>query len=410
MMPIKLDFVKDKREGYGEDSIPLSLIAGDFYAVGVFDGMGGSGAATCNSEYGEGHTKAYVASRIIKDAISTLFNTEEDKSKITSGSIYSRAKGRLEQEKANFPVKASGLRSKLIREYPTTLAVTTAQKLCQDEYEVNSYWAGDSRNYYWNSEGLFQISKDDLNNDLDPLENLRNDGALSNCVCADREFHINNKKFKSDKGFVILSATDGCFGYLPTPMHFHNLLLENLRLSENEDEWKQRVEKSISLVAGDDISLSLIAIGFDTFEELKTTLDNNIGGLEDIQALENKIVELSTELEHKKGELEKTIQNGWSIYKKLYMKYIVDTDDITPLAIVEGKKEEPSDISSEKSTKSLSTVVAKENPKDCKEIDSSNREHVSAEAHNSSSDEKKDKVSVTEKMKGAIHQFFCFNK
>lgn len=328
MSPIELHFVKDMREGYGEDSEPLSLISDNFYAVGVFDGMGGSGAAICTSEYGEGRTKAYVASRIIKDAVFNLFSTEEDKSKITSETILHIAKERLEKEKSDYPTKnVSGLRSKLTREYPTTLAVVTARLTEQDEYEIISYWAGDSRNYFWNEKGFFQISKDDLDAELDPLENLRNDGSLSNCVCADREFHINQMKFNSPKNFVILSATDGCFGYFPTPMHFNNILLRSLKSSNGEEEWKHCIAESISKVTGDDISLSLIAVGYNGFEDLKRSFKSSIKEFYAIQKKEKEIEKLSAKLQKTKDGLEQAIQKGWHSYKKPYMNFLKEIDE-----------------------------------------------------------------------------------
>ena len=313
----------EKREGHGEDSNPLFLVKDNTCAVGVFDGMGGSGAATCMSEFGEGHTKAYVASRIIQEAISNYISNINCFSDINAEGIWSTAKSRLEQEKSIFPTKVSGLRSKLVREYPTTLAIVTSESHEDGISTINSYWAGDSRNYLWNSEGFFQISKDDLDTELDPLENLRNDGALSNCVCADRDFQINNKRINVEGNFVIISATDGCFGYFPTPMHFHEVLLTGLKLSEDEDEWSNFVKEEICKVTGDYVCLSLCAIGYEDFSSLKTSFENDvIEGFDELNSLQNEILNLEASIEKKKQSLEEAIQAGWKHYKTNYMKYI----------------------------------------------------------------------------------------
>ena len=156
----------------------------------------------------------------------------------------------------------------MVRDYPTTLAITTALQNEDGTHTVNSYWAGDSRNYLWTSEGFYQISKDDLDTELDPLENLRNDGALSNCICADREFIINNKSITVEGKFVILSATDGCFNYFATPMHFNDVLVTGLKQSDNVEEWEGFCKSEITDVTGDDVSLSLIAVGFEDFNDL----------------------------------------------------------------------------------------------------------------------------------------------
>lgn len=319
----------EKREGHGEDSIPLSIVKDDIYAVGVFDGMGGSGAAICKSEFGDNHSKAYVASRIIQEAIKNYIENIENPKDINPENIKSTAKGRLEQEKSNYPTKASGLRSKLVRDYPTTLAIATALKNENETYVVNSYWAGDSRNYLWTLEGFYQISKDDLDTELDPLENLKNDGALSNCICADREFCINNKTIQTPGKFIILSATDGCFNYFATPMHFQEVLLTGLKLSENVDDWANFCKEGFSAVTGDDVSISLLAIGFESFTELKETfMSSTVIGIDEIKSAQDEIKHLTSELDSAKEKLEALIQSEWKAYKVSYMKYFTQEDSI----------------------------------------------------------------------------------
>lgn len=314
----------EKREGHGEDSNPLSIVKDNFYAVGVFDGMGGSGAAICKSEYGTDHTKAYVASRIIQEAVSCYIENAKDIKNINPDGIKSTVIGRLEQEKSHYPTKPSGLRSKLVRDYPTTLAITTAFRDEEDSYTINSYWAGDSRNYLWTTDGFYQISKDDLDTELDPLENLRNDGALSNCICADRDFVINNKQIIVANKFVILSATDGCFNYFATPMHFQEVLLTGLKLSDNLNEWENLCRDELSSVTGDDVSLSLIAVGFEDFNELKDTFyQSTIIGVDKIKNAQNEIKKRLSEIEKAKESLENLIQSEWDKYKKSYMKYLL---------------------------------------------------------------------------------------
>ena len=63
----------EKRKKHGEDAPPLLVIKNKAIAVGVFDGMGGAGAATCSSKYGEDLSKAYVASRITEEEVESIF-------------------------------------------------------------------------------------------------------------------------------------------------------------------------------------------------------------------------------------------------------------------------------------------------------------------------------------------------
>ena len=130
------------------------------------------------------------------------------------------------------------MRSPIIRILPTTLSVIAYQQE-SDNIDIYSYWCGDSRNYLLTKDGLMQISADDLKSKQDPLENLRNDDALSNCICQDKEFIINKLHIENQQiPIILLSATDGCFGYLPSPMHFENLLLETLMQSNGMEQWK----------------------------------------------------------------------------------------------------------------------------------------------------------------------------
>lgn len=371
MDPIRLEFMMEKREGYGEDSSPLSIVRNDLYAVGVFDGMGGSGAAICQSLYGETHTKAYVASRIIQKEI-TNYIKEKAVDEIDSEGIKNTAKKRLEKEKKDFQTKTSGLRSKLVRDYPTTLAIIMACNNENGSYTIKSYWAGDSRNYLWTQEGFYQISKDDLDAELDPLENLRNDGALSNCICADRDFHINAKEIENVTGkFIILSATDGCFNYFPTPMHFHEVLLTGLKKSTDEKTWEDFCKEKISAVTGDDVSLSLMAVGFEDFNELKNSFEHSeISCIKKIEDAQKKIEDLSKKLEDAKDSIEIIIQDEWSKYKMIYMKYIEDRHDIldqqkTSLCAVEQPKEKViknSKIESGQSAVNSESIRDDENP------------------------------------------------
>lgn len=323
MKTIKMGFMVPKREGYGEDSSPLYIEKENFYAVGVFDGMGGSGAATCKSDYGDNHTKAYVASRIIQEAMSNYIEKAERITVINPDELKKTVKERLEQEKSKYPTKSSGLRSKLVRDYPTTLAITTASQNEDGRYSINSYWAGDSRNYLWTADGFYQISKDDLDTELDPLENLRNDAALSNCICADKDFFIKNITIDIPGKFVILSATDGCFNYFATPMHFHEILLTGLKLANDQNEWENFCKDSFSEVTGDDFSISLVGIGFDDFQDLKDSFSQStVIGVEDIENLQKDIHNLASKIETRKKELEILIQSKWSEYKKSYMRYL----------------------------------------------------------------------------------------
>ncbi len=325
---IAIKFVTEKKEGHGEDAPPLLMIKGKFCAVSVFDGMGGAGAATCESIFGKDYTKAYVASRIAASSIEDYLANHLSTDDITKEDLKAVIIQKLKEEQVKFPPQTkSMLRSKLVREYPTTMALVTLTEN-EDSFRVDSYWAGDSHCYLWTRNGLFQISKDDLEEDNDPMENLRNDAAISNCICADRDFLINHKEIiLSKEPVAILSATDGCFGYFPTPMHFEDMLKRCLKKAKDEDDWKNRVIKCIQEVTGDDTSLSLIGVGFKSFGKFKNIMaSQSVSCAGRIRDIETNIASQKEKLIKTQNEYEQVIKCGWESYKQSYMKYFNDNN------------------------------------------------------------------------------------
>jgi len=340
---IQFKFMVEKSIGKGEDSDPILFSTESSAITGVYDGMGGSGASLCTSEYEGQHTKAYVASRIIRDAIDNLVNNQ-DQGIIDSETLKRICVERLNREINDYPSPKSILKSKLIRNYPTTFTLAVANS-GKDNIIIDSYWAGDSRNYLWIEGGFYQITKDDLVSDNDPLDNLTSDSALSNCVCADNDFTINHKEIKIDKQpYVILSATDGCFGYCRAPMHFEHLLASSLFSSNNQEDWERTMKERIREISGDDFSIAIIAKGFKDFGELKRSLGKkSTQYVEEITAQQQRIEDLHKELNESEVELQRTIERSWSNYKPSYCKYIDDDSSC-------HDNEETNDIAKKKSS------------------------------------------------------------
>jgi hypothetical protein len=195
-------------------------------------------------------------------------------------------------------------------------------------FRVDSYWAGDSHCYLWTKDGFFQISRDDLEEDNDPMENLHNDSPISNCVCADRDFKIHHNSIElSKEPVIILCASDGCFGYYQTPMHFEYVLKSCLQKAKNKEEWKQMVRDEVLKVTGDDCSLSLIARGFSTFDDLKKEMKSTSSEIIEVMKQEQEVAEAEHILAEEKKRYEQKIASGWNSYKQNYMKYLKDKEN-----------------------------------------------------------------------------------
>ena len=319
----------EKKEGLGEDAPPLLIDKGNSCAVGTFDGMGGAGATICeSSSLGVGHTQAYISSRIVCSSMDIFLQNHLPTDDVVLEDMKTVIKRKLQDEKDSFlPKSVSSLRSKLVREYPTTLAIVTLKE-SDTSFLIDSYWAGDSHCYLWTKDGFFQISRDDIEEKNDPMENLHNDSPMSNCICIDRDFTIHHNTIELEKGpVIILCATDGCFGYYKTPMHFEYVLKSCLQKAKDEEEWKQLIKEDVLKVTGDDCSLSLVAKGFSAFDDLKKTMKSISSKIIELMKQEKEVADAEQILAEEKREYEQKIVSGWNSYKRNYMKYLKDENN-----------------------------------------------------------------------------------
>lgn len=335
-----LNKMQEKKEGRGEDSDPILFYDDNIIVLGVFDGMGGAGGAEWDSDFtenGQFKTKAYIGSRIVRNAIEKVI--KDDSSIVLKEDFSNELKSiiieRYTVEKEKYPPKSNGgLRSALIKEYPTTLAIASIIQE-SDKYIINSYWAGDSRNYIWTPKGLFQISIDDLKGNLDPLQNLHEDAPMSNCIQADGPFSIRHKHIELplDEKFAVISATDGCFGYYPSPMDFHKALINSVKASHDFKQLEDKLTEAFAFVTADDFSFSIAFIGYKKFKELNVLkgydgkLNRYFNLRSEYEAKVRRNRRLKEEIDSMDEDLEKEIQKLWPEYKTSYMKLMDDYEE-----------------------------------------------------------------------------------
>ena len=111
-------------------------------------------------------------------------------------------------------------------------------------------------------------------------------------------------------------------------MHFEYILKVCLQNAKNEKEWKELLQNEILEVTGDDCSLSLMAIGFSSFDELKNSMKSDATeGMSKLVQLERDIADAEQILVDTKHQYEKIVTSEWEQYKKGYMKYIIDEEN-----------------------------------------------------------------------------------
>jgi hypothetical protein len=196
------------------------------------------------------------------------------------------------------------------------------------------FWAGDSRAYAFEPGGARQLMVDDLREPSDAMTNLRRDSVVSNAMSADTEFTVNYRRVELEAPFLLVCATDGCFGYLPTPMHFEHLVLAPLRASRTVDAWSEAVQQKIAGITGDDAAMAVMAVGAD-LAELKALYAPRVATLEQefttpVDELGRAVQDAEQELQRLRERQLQETQRLWAQYKPGYERYLHAEPDPEP--------------------------------------------------------------------------------
>ena len=286
----------------GEDSFIYSFNENKGL-IGVFDGCGGIGSRryqTLNSKTG-----AYISARAVSECVAKWFDNyserdyTEDKTKILAQEINDTL-GFFKSKTTSSKIKGS-----MTKDFPTTLSMAVLENV-NNELIADFIWAGDSRGYILGEQGLVQITRDDIDESVDALDNISSDGVLTNVISADTNYILHSKPVTIKKKCIIFNSTDGCFGYLKTPMEFEYLILYTLMTAESVNEWKTKLENSIREFTGDDHTISLAAYGFKSFNEMQIFYQTRTDFLYEHY------------IKHLKNCTKREIEILWNKYKKVY--------------------------------------------------------------------------------------------
>lgn len=328
---ISIDLNVEKIPNKGEDAPPIYY----FYertqvgCIAVLDGLGGSGAQRIMTD-GVEKTAAYIASRRVRDYISDFLEQLEKNEMICLDELLidkltEYLKTQLNE--LNKSVPESKLKNNFRRNFPTTLASIFFQKN-NDSVDVISAWAGDSRCFVLRDSGLSLMSKDDNYNKVNAsLKEYMSDSNMTNLISSDNNFVINRFQVSIASPCILIVATDGCFDYFKSPMEFEYLLLKCFNESKTKEEWMQKFSEYLTPIAGDDYSLSIACIGFESYldikENLKTRFDALSISLDDLVNIERKIQECNEQIDNLRDSYSKNLNNFWESTKEIYFGLIV---------------------------------------------------------------------------------------
>jgi serine/threonine protein phosphatase PrpC len=329
---VSFGFNLAKIPDHGEDSDPILRDGPDLALLGVFDGMGGAGGTVYETEDGP-RSGAYLAARIARDVVEERmldvlvpdWNLNGD---AAAEDLRRSVQDALVRRLAELKAPPSRLRSKLLRALPTTMAVVGVQRASRagSTWLCHVFWAGDSRAYVFEPDGARQLTVDDLRDSNDAMTNLQRDSVVSNAMSADTDFHVNYRRVELEAPFFLLCATDGCFGYLPTPMHFERLVLSSLANASSIDAWSQGIQSDVAAVTGDDAAMAVVSVGA-SLDDLQHMYAARVGELEEqfttpIDELGRAVARAEDELKAtQQRQLEET-QQLWAHYRPRYERYM----------------------------------------------------------------------------------------
>ncbi len=261
------------REEAGEDSM-FGAVTGSRAAAGAFDGCGGMGAR--KYPMFRQHTGAYMASRCISGAVRDWFFDQAGKDlggekEIKEGirAYVDRAYGVCASYAESG--QASRLKGSMIRPFPSTFAMAILEEGHKGSFRVHVLWAGDSRVYLLNGQGLAQLSVDDTRS-TDALWALRNDPPMTNVFSSDGRYSLHYTSLEIPLPFAVFAASDGCFAYLPTPMDFENLLLKAMMEEERPVLFEKRLREDFGRIRQDDTTFAWMSAGFGSYPAMQSRL------------------------------------------------------------------------------------------------------------------------------------------
>ena len=325
---ISFGFNLGKIPDQGEDSDPILRDGPDLGLVGVFDGMGGAGGTVYETPDGP-RSGAYLASRIARDVVERRMVDllEPDwnlKGEAAAEDLRRSVRQALQERLAELKAPPSQLRSRLLRALPTTMAVVALQRTHRDKatWACHVFWAGDSRAYAFLPTGARQLSTDDLRDPTDAMTNLYRDSVVSNAMSADTDFTVNYRRVELKAPFLVCCATDGCFAYVPSPMHFEHLVLSPLPGARSVDAWSRSIQSRVAEITGDDAAMAMMGVGAD-LGDFRTLFAPRVTELEEqyigpLDKSSRAVAEAERELEAARQRHQNLIGERWRSYQPDY--------------------------------------------------------------------------------------------
>lgn len=203
-------------------------ISNEKYLV-VCDGLG-AGGQNKHTINGEIHTSAYYGSRLLSQICSKYYDENYNailgnlKDKEALNRIVDELKATIKKQLDEFVDEhklIKTIKGKSIKLLPSTLS-SMLFKVNDDSVDVVVISAGDTRAFVLTPQnGLQQLSKDDVDEDVDAFEKAT---IVNNNICQDRDFTLNYRCYTVKMPCILFVCSDGCYDYFSSPMEVEYLL------------------------------------------------------------------------------------------------------------------------------------------------------------------------------------------
>ncbi len=268
--PMQFSFVTAKIADHGEDADPIITLNEHRRLIAVLDGLGGSGSEKYQTADGQTHTGAYLGARYTRDCLEQWFTTAGHHT-ITAPVLKDLKQAiltHLNNQLSTLSSQPSLIRSKMRRTLPTTLA-SIFYAVHPKQTQLDVVWAGDSRAYLLTPNGLRQLSNDDADVHEETYAGIMQDAPLTNCISTNVDFCLNHHHYTEQLPTIIMVCTDGCYGFLNSPVHVEELLLTCLNTATTATEWGTRISEKLQPIAGDDCAMALVCVGWEDLHSVK---------------------------------------------------------------------------------------------------------------------------------------------
>jgi len=140
------------------------------------------------------------------------------------------------------------------------------------------------------------------------------DAPITNCIEFGKDFILNHMHHTFELPIILIAATDGCFGYLKTPLHFEHLLLRELLSSLTMEDWSKNVAHAIGQYAQDDYSMSITCNGWHDFTRMRDAFSHRYQYLNSM--IQHLHADADTALQSPEQQF--LTQDAWASYSAHY--------------------------------------------------------------------------------------------